>query len=372
MQTKAIYFTVLVMIMLWSGNASAQIMENVAIHGFGGWAYGKTDNKNRYLAGNKEGSYDYFNFSLNLTAKPYERLSLHVQPAFNESLDGHEAKLDYAFAEWSFSDALHFRIGKVKAPFMLYTEVYDVGTIRPFFFLPQGVYQELAVESYEGVGFTGSFLFRNDWEVQYDLYGGKLSLYPNRYLDLQRFEFESVTPVVHDMFGGRLTVYTPFDGFSAGLSSYSGDVEFKTSLVDLSDTYTGIGISTEYLSDRLWFRSEYLTQRRSSKITIDVVYCEAAYQFTDHWQAAARYEFADFEIPAVEALYPESFLEHQEVVLGVNYWLNLNFVFKLSYHIVDGNRFATPESLEDFVVSIQKGHFDERTHLILAGMQFSF
>jgi hypothetical protein len=353
-------------------NVTAQMLENVAIHGFGGWAYGRTDNENRYLAGNRDGSYDELNFSLNISAKPYERLSLHVQPAYNERREQDEAGLDYAFAEWTFSDRFKLRFGKVKAPFMLYTETYDVGTIRPFFFLPQGVYQEIAAEAYKGIGVTGLVLNKGGWELLYDLYGGKLSLLPKRYVDLQRFELESVTPIVHDMLGGRLTLRTPFDGFTLALSAYSGDTDFRTGLVDLSDHYTGIGISAEYFSDHWWFRSEYFLQQESSKIGIDVVYGEIAYTVTEHLQTTVRYEFADFEIPEIEALYPESFLKHQELVLGLNYWLNPNFALKLSYHIVDGNRFASPDRLEDFLMGIQQGAFDKHTNLIVIGAQFSF
>ena len=44
---------------------------NVAIHGFGGWAYGRTDNENRYLYGDEDGNYDEMNFSLNISAEGY-------------------------------------------------------------------------------------------------------------------------------------------------------------------------------------------------------------------------------------------------------------------------------------------------------------
>ncbi len=371
MQNNTKYVVVLLLVFLWRVDSFAQIPENIAIHGFGGWAYGRTDTENRYLAGNQDGSYEYLNFSLNISAKPYERLSLHIQPSFNEDPDGNEAGVDYAFAEWSFSDTFNLRIGKVKAPFMLYTEVYDVGTIRPFFFLPQGVYQELAAEAYKGAGITGSFLPGSGWELIYDLYGGKLNLLPKPFVDMDTLQFDSSSPVVNDMLGARLIVRTPFDGFSVGLSSYTGDVEFIADMLDLSDRYIFLATSAEYISGPWWIRSEFLTQLESSKVSIKIVYAEAAYQFGDHWQAAVRYEVADFDIPALEALSPQSLLEHQEIVLGMNYWLNANIVFKFSYHIVEGNRFAIPETPEAYVTAIQQG-FQERTHLAVFGAQFSF
>ena len=38
--------------------------------------------------------------------------------------------------------------------------------------------------------------------------------------------------------------------------------------------------------------------------------------------------------------------EHEDLALSLNYWFNSNLVFKLSYHLVDGNIFAVPDDLE--------------------------
>jgi len=363
---------VLIMSMfLFKIDTFAQVPENITLHGFGGWAYSKTDNENQYLSGNQDGSYEYLYFSLNITAKPYENLTLHVQPSFSEDLDGDDVELDYAFAEWSFSDALNLRVGKVKAPFMMYTEVYDVGTIRPFFFLPQGVYQELAAEAYKGVGITGSIMPGSEWEVIYDLYGGKLSMQPKPFVNFETLQFDSVAPSVDDMLGGRVALHTPIDGLNIGFSTYTGDIELKVLLIDLSDRYTFLAASAEYIADPWWIRGEYLTQQDSSEVTIDVLYAEAAWQFAGHWQIAARFEIADFDSPQVEAFVPKSYLEHQEVVLGLNYWLNPSLVFKFSYHIIEGNRYAFPGVSEDFVAGMNNG-FQETTHMYLLGAQFSF
>lgn len=52
-----------------------------------------------------------------------------------------ETSLDFAFAEYAFSDALKFRIGAVKQPF--------------------------------GIGLTGSLSVGSGWQLQYDLHGGE-------------------------------------------------------------------------------------------------------------------------------------------------------------------------------------------------------
>jgi hypothetical protein len=343
---------------------------DVRIHGFGGWAYGKTDNVNDYLEADEDGSYDHIDFSLNISASPAERLSLHVQTAYGSQTSGAEASLDYAFAEWYFADALTVRAGKVKAPFMLYTETYDVGTIRPFFHLPQGVYRQLAAEAYNGVGFTGALYPTDEWEIRYDLYGGKLALLPNRFVDTegQSGGFVDFEPVFEPIVGGRLSLYPPLEGANIGISAYRGELEGDT----LVDTYFFLGSSLEYMKGKFWFRSEYLTQLETDILEVDVVYAEFAWQLTERWQIATRYEWGEFPIPELEAYIPASFFEHQELVVGLNYWFNPNFVWKISYHQVQGNRFAVPETPEDFFMAVQRGHFEEDTQLILIGTQFSF
>lgn len=371
-------FWILFVLCFWaagSEEAQAQFMKNVSIHGFGGWAYGKTDNENQYLVGNEDGSYDTVNFSLNITATPYERLSIYVQPSYNEGgFEQENVNLDYAFAEWYFSDRFILRVGKVKAPFLLFTEVYDVGTLRPFFTLPQGVYQQLSAEAYKGMGLTGSLFAKKGWELQYDLYGGKLNLQPNPIVAPQTFEFISITPGVNDLLGGRLSLQTPLTGLNIAMSTFTGNFELSNLLPSIDGHYVFVGPSIEYSSEHWKICSEYLTEASSSEISVDSIYLEAAYQFTQHWQIAARYEYVDFEadVPPELQQMPSSLYEHQETALGLNYWFNPNLVVKFSYHFVDGNRFAFPDSVQEYVQHIQAGSFDETTHLMLIGMQFSF
>ena len=121
-----------------AASAMAQA-ERVQLHGFGSWAYGRTDG-NDYLAGSDGGRYDDASFTLNLVAAPVDHLRIVGQPDWRDEPEGTHIKLDYAFAEWTFSDKLHLRAGKVKQPFGISTEVFAVGTLRPFTELPQAVY----------------------------------------------------------------------------------------------------------------------------------------------------------------------------------------------------------------------------------------
>lgn len=81
---------------------------------------------------------------------------INTQVSLATGYIGDEIKLDFAFGEWAFSDALKFRMGKVKCPFGIYSEVFDVGTIRPFYALPQAIYGApgIVTKSYFGTQFS--------------------------------------------------------------------------------------------------------------------------------------------------------------------------------------------------------------------------
>src|SRR5512140_359509 len=111
----------------------------VEIHGFGDWAYGRTSgDTNFYLSGLPGGNYRDVNLGLNVVAIVTDRLTIVGQSQWSDTeAQGSRTVLDYAFAEWKFSDRLSVRAGDVKQPFGISGEVSTVGTLRPFQRLPQ-------------------------------------------------------------------------------------------------------------------------------------------------------------------------------------------------------------------------------------------
>src|SRR5690242_8549968 len=103
--------------------AGAQVaVDNVAIHGYGGWSYGRTsenDNTNFFLFGHQRGDYSHAEYALNVAIPLSDRLTIDAQPFWHA---GHHANqtssgIDYVFGEWKFSDHLRLRAGSVKHPF---------------------------------------------------------------------------------------------------------------------------------------------------------------------------------------------------------------------------------------------------------------
>ena len=360
--------------------------ESIQVHGFGGWGYGHIfggDNPNSYQLGQEDGSYNNSYFALNVSASPYDKFTAGVQTLWRTTDLGLEMDFDYAFAEWAFFDWLRLRIGKVKSPFGIYTEVYDVGTLRPFYSLPQAIYgvPSLVTESFFGGGLTGMYFLSRGWGVQYDLYGGDLNL--KEYIDQSPFnpeEYQTLAPKLHDMIGGRVIAHTPFRGLNFGVSIYTGDADFSMDAGPLGtfdiarDRHVVYLVHAEYLADAFSIRAEYeYLQKPSGDADIDLwgTYVEAAYRFWDHWQAAILYDQQLVDIVGLDIPLPASYpTEHREYAVGVNYWFNPNLVLKLAYHFVDGNLYAQPRDLFESLFGDEG--IEETTHYLVAGTQFSF
>jgi hypothetical protein len=352
--------------------AQAQETPSLALHGFGSWAYGNTDN-NAYLGGLPAGDYRSSNVGLNVQASPIEHLRITTQVEWHEDEHGAAVDMDYAFAEWSFSDAVKFRAGQIKQPFGISTEVFRVGTLRPFFDLPQAVYGAVGLtggKALKGFSLTGTAGLGTRWRISYDVYGGGLDqeefVMPEDFLRggsvsaASEFRVEST----RDVLGGHLVVETPVDGLRAGGSAYTGKEIGST-------RRTVFGLQAEYLRGAWSLRSEYAHESLPGDLTVSGGYVEAAYRFGDRWQAAAQYGHLTTSLAGAAGPIAPSLLDHTEAALGLNYWFSPQFVLKLSYHHVHGNRLAAPEP-EDLSAQVRSGALQTRTHLLKVGAQFSF
>jgi Phosphate-selective porin O and P len=345
--------------------ARAQETERAAqIHGFGTESYGKTGGNNEYSVGDPKGDYDHGAMSLVVLARSGDKLSIATNVALDQTTSGFTPSLEYAFAEWRFSDAVKLRAGRVKQPFGLYTEIFDVGTLRPFVTLPQGIYGPVGFvsEGFDGVSLTGR-IPSGRWAVGYDLYGGSIGFSA----DQARQDILNDGSVVaegerlRDTIGGRLNLETPVTGLVVGASAYTGTED--------AGRHSVVGIHAVYLSERWSVRTERAHESEDRGVKADAFYVEAARQFAK-WQVAARYDLSTTSEgtapPAAESL-----RHHHDASVGLNYWFAPGFVLKLSYHHVEGNRFAHPPA-ELISQAIRDGQLNDRTNMVVLGSQFSF
>ncbi len=334
--------------------APALLAQPTPLHVFGGWAYGRT-NGNAYLAGTRDGDFDNAELAVNVAASPAEPLRLEGQVEIQRQRGVQATALDYAFAEWRFSDAARFRIGRLKHPFGIYTEVYDVGTLRPFIVLPQSVYgpSGTLAEAYNGVGLSGFRKLGPRWSVAYDVYTGELDLPFADSEEAIALGSDEGNLDVKNVFGGRAIVETPVEGLSFGASAYAGSIHAAAAHI----RHHALGAQAEYVTDRLSLRGEW-THNGSGASSEAGAYAEGAWRFTPHWQAAARYD-------AMREHHDETMNgHHDEAALGINYWFTRQFVVKLSAHRVHGKHFTQPDAVT--------GAAKDRTNLLMFGAQFSF
>jgi len=378
---------------LGSATAQAQLTDKVSLHGFGTWGYGQTDG-NDYLTGSEGGRYDFVEAGFNINAAVASKLRINTQVTWHPQGEALEVALEYVFGEYRISDFFKIRAGKVKHPFGIFSEVYHVGTLRPFLSLAQGVYGPTGIvaEEYNGVGISGSY-FGSTWGLEYDLYGGQVLSENEAPFAEEEHEDEGGHSRAHldDAIGGRLRFHTPLEGLEVGVSSYTG-----TFLeADGAPRQTNMGAHGEYTFNQVTLRAEYVRQTVEETLNTDAFYVEASYQINASLQVAGRYDWLNTTLKEEhhEAEVASSYFDHQDIGFGVNYWLDPSFVFKVAVHSVKGNRFALPglgANLLDEEHGEEEGGgheddinlgktfesqipgLDNRTFLFQAGLQFSF
>jgi hypothetical protein len=175
-------------------------------------------------------------------------------------------------------------------------------------------------------------------------------------------EFELAS--TRDVVGAHVVLETPVRGLGVGASGYTGTE------ID-ADHRKVFGLQAEYLHGAISLRGEYVHMTVPNDVTVNSAYLEAAYRLRDRWQAAVQYGRLTTDLSGADTSIAPSLLDHTEVAVGLNYWFSPQFVLKLSYHHVHGNRLAAPEP-EDLVAQVRSGTLQTRTQLLQFGAQFSF
>jgi hypothetical protein len=386
----ALTLTFLIGALVTSDSFAGDIGDKASFHGYGSWAYAETDG-NLYLGGNEKGSYDNVSLALNISSSVSQRLTVFGQFQLYADEEDVKVDLDFAFADWRLGPSLHARFGQVKHPFGIYTDIYDVGTLRPFIDLPQGLYgpQGISAEAYRGAGLVGEASVGSDWGLQYDVYAGSLeselwspgmpatAFILDYELDEDYFSVDS-----REVVGVRLNFSPPIPGLLFGMSAFRGSEDKDAAQEEMPPGFenfpgyggnrTAWGAHVEYLGEKLWTRAEYAAVD-VDQVTFWGSYVELAYKLDGHWQVAGRYDVGEidtieFEPAVVE---PTKALDHEDLAAAVNYWFSPEMVIKLEYHAVDGTRFAGPGP-EIYYHNLLAGTFETETQLIKLGAQFSF
>jgi len=150
------------LVLLVSVRAAAFELEDgkLSINGFGQWGYGWSNHGNSYNVAQPQGNFGNGSFALPLAARLSDRAVAGAQLRMSSS---GTTSMDWVFGEWRFSDRASLRVGIVKHPFGIFGEVPRVGTLRPFYSLPRGLYgsTEITGSGVESLSLGGSLSQRS-------------------------------------------------------------------------------------------------------------------------------------------------------------------------------------------------------------------
>jgi hypothetical protein len=375
--------------------------------GLGSVSFGVTD-RYTHLTGKPDGNFRNSQFGLRTVVPFGDRLA--VSGLINWREEGMDrgtprADVTYLFATVRLSRAWDLRIGKVKYPNNLYSEVYDIGTLRPFLSLPQGIYGGTgnAFTSYTGVGVNGT-AYAGDWQlgIAGHVSGGAFQYSSSRIALIPGSTNDRLDLEIRRQVGGRVFVRPPIPGLLIGVSGAShyfttcpGGGQFIPCPFGASGSQGSAQL--EYLGQRLWIRSEVATLGAPGFISTNAGYAQAAFFVTKKWQVAAQYDYLRerFKVTLPElvgqtpgatppmqqqgpnplqllALLPDDLDKHRDVAFGLNYWFAPDLVAKLSVHRTDGWRFADPGASTIIQGLMTRRLPSATSNLLQAGIQFNF
>jgi hypothetical protein len=226
---KRIFVGVITLLMGAATWGAAQSLEdlNIQVHGFATQGLLYSTNNNVFATKSSDGSPNWTEAVVNISAQPVPKLRFTVQPRF-ELLGNYSNgfTLDYANADYKASDAIGVRFGKVKLPTGLFNETQDIDPSYMWALLPQGAYplasrngqlSQYGGTVYGTLGVEGSPKLG---KLEYRAWGGEVALSANDgyFTSIVEAGLELPNGLTHTEAGGALHWRAPIRGLMIGAS----------------------------------------------------------------------------------------------------------------------------------------------------------
>ena len=330
----------------------------VQFHGFASQGFIYTSDNNWLTMGTASGSGAMTDMGANASMAVTDRLRIGAQ-VYDRNL-GHLGQwhptLDWAYADYRFTDWFGIRGGKVKTVSGLYNDTQDMDFLRPFALLPQGVYptniREVTIAHKGGDIYGRIALGQRGGSLMYTAFAGERD--DSKYGGY--FYLEQIPPPVLVLnsisalqYGGDLRWNTPLKGLLVGISRYSesnqGDGVFdvgggfmpytQSSKADWNNQFYGQYIRNQFEIDaeyrHSWIDEVIYSGQEEVQTNAKAWYVAGSYRVFKWMQLGSYYSSLDVQAPLGNS---SGYIHDKDVTLrfDANRYLN----FKLEGHFIDG------------------------------------
>ncbi len=355
--------------------------DSIQLHGFASQGYLSSD-LNNYYAETEKGSFEFNEFGLTVIADPLDRVQIGMQLLSRDlgNISNNEIAIDWASGTYRWRDWFAISAGQLKIPWGFYNETRDIDLLRPWIFLPSGLYNEQfrdVYSSYSGINVGGDLSGERFGSLTYALgYGEKIvSDSTSAYLvSLSEDIFQKTQVKASDLFLAKLDWETPLPGLRLGATSFLGQLELSaeanshsvwvenniapgTPIIENTADDLSFILSAEYTRNNLTIAAEYQKEREYHQVSRnpstgaflkgDGVYAEGyyvslAYRFT-HWlQCGAYYSvhYPNADDKDGKKLEEDGVPAHdawqKEAVLTTRIDFNDHWLLKFESHAIEG------------------------------------
>jgi hypothetical protein len=330
----------------------------VQFHGFASQGFIYSSDNNWLTMGTASGSGAMTDMGANVSMAVTDKLRIGAQVYDRNmgQLGQWHPTLDWAYADYRFTDWFGIRAGKVKTVSGLYNDTQDMDFLHPFALLPQGVYptviRELTIAHKGGDIYGHISLPHNGGSILYTAFAGERD--DSKYGGY--FYLEQTPPPVLVLnsisalqYGGDLRWNTPVKGLLVGVSRFSesnqGDGVFnagggfmpytQSSRADWANQFYGQYIHNKFEFDaeyrRSWIDELIYSGAEEVQTNAKAWYVAGSYRVCRWMQVGAYYSDLNVDAPLETT---SGYIHDKDVTVrfDANRYLN----FKLEGHFMDG------------------------------------
>ncbi len=289
--------------------------KNIEFHGFASQGFlASTDYD--YLGSTKNGSFQFNEMGVNASFSPFNRTRIMAQGFMFDlgNVNNNQAFLDYASLEYTFSDIVGIRAGRIRRPGGIYNHIQDVDLARTSVLLPQGIYDARWRDfsaSIDGAMLFGNVPLSKAGSLSYEAYAGYINMDDKG--GVARNIQDGLPPAPLASFNGinsclmagvQLWWHTPVDGLRFGASGgqvwdFGWDVGLNPPLPGIpaplvrhsESEVPYVYLSAEYLWKAWTFQMEYYSIFLDLRDTIGGNEVSSSTYANDSWYLGASHRF---------------------------------------------------------------------------------